>query len=212
MKKLLIITILIVCFGYLMNAQTNYGIKFGAGLSTIALENVPDQLNDDLYKYRTSFLAGALISHELSDKFELSSELLYELKGTILKGDDFTEENKLSLHYISLPVLMQYKFFSRFSIEIGPQIGYRFAVDLEKLAESAPFTAEDIFNQAWDFSLNGGLTFYLSKNMLINTRYTHGLAQVSDLKVTDENGTPTVNVRQTNQMFQLSLGYKFKKG
>ncbi len=212
MKKALVVTALLTTCCAMAPAQVVLGVKAGAGLSKVMVMNVPANLDFEGYDYRFSIQGGATATQPISEKFSIAAELLYELKGTIFPASDVSEEAQLSLHYLSLPVLANYEFFQGFRIEVGPQIGYRLAADIDKLSNVAPFTAEDIYNVEWDVGLSGGIKYYAPYNLYLSARYTHGLSQVSNLKFTDANGEPYADIKLQNQAFQLSLGYEFKTG
>ncbi|HMO38037.1 MAG TPA: porin family protein [Saprospiraceae bacterium] len=214
MKKFLFAAlILTVCYS-IANAQLVLGVKAGAGLSNIALVkvNIPAHLNVEDYDYCFSFQGGISAAKAISEKLSVVGELLYEVKGTNFPSSDISPKTRLSLHYLSIPILANYELFRSFQIELGPQISYRLAANIENLPNSAPFTAEDIYNVKWDLGLSAGGRYYPCSNLYLGVRYTHGLLDVSDLKFTDMNGLPTLDMRvkQLNRVFHLTLGYEFK--
>ncbi len=193
-------------------AQVNFGLKAGVGLTKVAFVNFPDYLNDEDTDFRFAYLGGITLNNSFTDAFSISTELLYELKGTKFPADEVSEANTLNLHYLSLPILANYEIFPGLRAELGPQISYRLSADFEKQAPDSPVKAEDIYNEKWDLGIIGGLKYYTASNIFINARYTHGLSSVSDLKFTDINGEPSLTIKSRNRAFQLSLGYEFNTG
>ena len=59
-----------------------------------------------------------------------------------------------------------------------------------------------------DFGLVGKVKVSFN-NIFGFVRYNHGLSNIFDLMVTDENGDPVEDVKQFNRNFQIGLGYKF---
>lgn len=209
MKNFFLFFAVLFCLGKAVYAQTTLGVKVGAGLAKIAIKDVPEHLNSDIYDTRASYLGGVSLHHALSGKLGVATELLYELKGTRVKVENDPAGNTLNLHYFSLPLLAYYELIPMLRIEFGPQVGYRFAASYERMEPNAPFTAKDIYDQEWDIGLSGGLKVYFLKQVSFTARYVHGFSNVSNIRFTDENGEPTARVKQHNRNLQLALSYEF---
>src|SRR5690606_10497575 len=101
--------------------------------------------------------------------------------------------------YISLPVLAKYTIFEGFSVEAGPQIGFLISAKLED---------EDVKDgyKSVDFGLTGGAEYELPMGVFFQARYYAGLSSVvEEVEIFDG----TYSVDYFNNMFQLSVGYRF---
>lgn len=136
--------------------------------------------------------AGLLAHIHLSPAVSLQPELMYSGQGGEVAGVD------LLLHYINVPVLVQYNFNNGFRLQTGPQVGFLVGVN-DKIDgnETNIFTSDDFKSTdiAWSFGLG-----YLSKSGLgIDGRYNLGLTGIND-----GGGGKT-----TNRVIQLGLFYLF---
>lgn len=156
-----------------------FGLKAGVNFSDFGGS---DAKNIDT-EMLTGFHVGALVEFNLMENLSLQPEIMYSSKGAKIK--DFDDVN---LNYITVPVLAKfYVITDKLSLEAGPQFSFL-------INESVPDQFE---SKSFDFAAVGGLGFQFTENFFAQARYVAGLTDTtSDAKI-------------TNQVIQLSLGYRF---
>ncbi|KZS42282.1 hypothetical protein AWE51_02240 [Aquimarina aggregata] len=169
---------------------TRAGFKLGLNYSNLT----GDIDNADA---RTRIHLGAVIEFPISQRFYIQTEVLYSAQGFTI--DENGEENKISLNYLSLPVLTKFYFTPKFSFETGPR--------LSTLASSSRSIGdedtEDEFFEAFndvDFSWMIGAGYKAESGMFFQLHYGLGLSNVSNID----------GINNTNSLLQLSIGYLFK--
>lgn len=134
----------------------------------------------------TSYHAGLIAEVKLLDKFAIQPELLYTTQGATYKTvlDDVNKE----LGYIAIPVLAKIYLSKSFSLELGPQASFL-------LSEKDNFDAFD--PNTFEFAVDAGLSFKITKSLFVQGRYVLGLTDVSS------------NADAKNSVLQLSAGLMF---
>ncbi|MDH7445596.1 porin family protein [Aquimarina sp. 2201CG14-23] len=140
---------------------------------------------------------GAVIEYPISQKFFLQGELLYSSQG--YKIDISGVEQKISLNYITLPIIAKIHITTPISLETGPQFSLLSTVSNEDVPDNDPFF--DAFND-FDFSWAFGVGYKLESGMFFQLRYNLGITNIND--------TGVINVTNRNSIAQLSIGYLFK--
>lgn len=173
--------------------QTEFGIKGGLNLSDIVMTNYinPDVESDLRIKAGTH--AGVFVNGMVNDRIGMAAELIYSDKG--VKGN-----NNIHLHYITLPLLVQYELTDNIFAEIGPEPGYMFSARSELGNESSTY------NNKIDLALDAGFRFDTPK-LVFGLRYCAGLFNVKE--PLDGYIPPGVDkVKYQNRVLQFSVGYK----
>ncbi len=180
-------TVISLCFQlkaqsvhYGITADVNVNMMNGNGLSSKSL---------------VGYNGGAFATVDISKKWSLQPEVLYTLKN-LKKGDDFMTyyvnagnsfaNSDISLHYISLPVLLNYHLSKLLTVNAGPE--YSFLVyhndDLLYSGKSA-FKNNEVGVDAGlqlafspDFNLFGSYYYGLSNINNIDSRYNWYSRQV----------------------------------
>lgn len=152
-----------------------FGIKGGANFSNLTGSQTDMQ-------FITAYHLGGFVEVNLLDFVSVQPELLYSLQGANMKAVD----EKINLHYASLPLIFKVYFLEKFSVEAGPQ----FSVLISDNVENSKVNRTDS-------SFAVGLGFKLTEHLFVQGRYLFGLAEIS-------KGSET-----KNQLIQLSAGYKF---
>ena len=127
---------------------------------------------------------GIFAEKPLSAKWSVQPELLYT-QSNAKKGSDFmvyyntngnpfASEN-IKLGYISVPVLVKYKFNEYFSILAGPQASF-LVVDAESLMEAG----DDMAFKNYEISGNVGAQFTLGHVSLYG-RYNQGFTNINNI-------------------------------
>lgn len=204
MKKIFLVLSIIV--GSLVLAQEKipgfpitYGVKGGLNLSDTS----------NYWEGKAGFNVGGFVNIPLGSSFSLQPELLYSQYGAFDRGNGsvrpIPRDARVSLDYITVPVMLQYNLGPKFYFEAGPEFGYlaNAKYKYEGTLDSGTERTTDIGSKMNKFNLGLGLGlgFSLYKNLGMNVRYVAGLTEAIK-----ENQGKTV----TNNTFQLGLTYKFK--
>ncbi|WP_405206432.1 porin family protein [Aquimarina sp. LLG6339-5] len=140
---------------------------------------------------------GALVEYPISSKFYIQGELLYSAQG--YKIEVAGQEQKISLNYISLPIVTKFYVTEKISLETGPQFSILTTVGNDDVADNDPFF--DSFND-FDFSWAVGAGYKLESGLFFQVRYNLGLTNIND--------TGVIDITNRNSVAQLSVGYLFK--
>ncbi len=213
MKKVLFAAVAVFAFGAANAQDMSFGAKAGLNVSTLTGD--VEDTNSLIGAH-----AGVFAEFKISDKFSFQPELLFSMQGAkekisgteSLGGEtySFTEETKLKLSYINIPLMAKYYVAEKFSLEAGPQIGflmsakgdYEYSETFggETFSESASEDVKDGF-KGIDFGLNFGAAYDFTDNLFAGVRYNLGLGDINDVE--DFDG------KINNSVFQVSIGYKF---
>jgi hypothetical protein len=178
MKKSLLVAVIILV-PFILSAQgIGFGIKAGANFAN-------QDIKDISIKTATDFHLGGYLNLNLSDKFGITPEVLYNAYGS--KWDNA----KVDLDYVSIPVMLRYKPISLLSIEAGPQFGFLTKAKVEDLGD----VKDQLKNN--DFGLALGAGVHLPLGLNVGARYVLGFTNISS--VSDE----TIK----NRTIQVYLGW-----
>ena len=220
MKKIILSVIAIATFGFSQAQEVKYGAKVGLNVAT---------LNGDVEDAKSLIGAhlGGFVEIKINEKFSFQPELLYSMQGAKTESSysetDFgytyieTEETKLKLGYLNLPLMAKYFATDKLYLEAGPQIGFLVSAKYDSdysyvviddsdgsiFDSESDSTSGDYkdFVKSVDFGFNVGLGYEFTENMFAGARYNLGLSDINDV-----NGS---NDKIGNGVFQLSFGYKF---
>jgi hypothetical protein len=174
-------------------AQTDFGVKAGLNISDIVMTNyINPDVESDL-GLKLGLHAGFFVSGKVNEAIGMSAELLYSDKG-VKGGSD------IHLHYITLPMMIQYQVADHILAELGPEPGYLIS------ATSQYGNAGSTYNNKFDVALNGGFRLDTRK-MIFGIRYCVGMFSVRE---PEEMLGPSglEKVKYQNRVLQFSLGYK----
>ncbi|WP_309642739.1 porin family protein [Flavobacterium sp.] len=174
----------IVLFACCMVALTpsaqaqKFGVRAGLNIATVTGDGFGDT------KPLTGFYAGVFKEITLvPELLFLQPELQYSMQG--FKSED----TNYSISYINIPVLAKVYIVKTFSLEAGPQVGF-------KISDNFPGnTGDDL--KTLDTAIVGGLGFNFPMGLSLNARYAMGVSEIykdSDAK---------------NQVIQLGAAFKF---
>ncbi|WP_106791319.1 porin family protein [Aquimarina sp. Aq78] len=169
---------------------TRAGFKFGANYANIT----GDIKNTDA---RVRMHLGAVVEFPISQRFFVQAEVLYTAQG--YKVDNGGEENKISLNYLTLPIIAKFYFTNKFSLETGPQLAI--LANATESAEDTPDEFFDSFNN-FDFSWGFGAGYKTETGLFFQLRYNLGLTNINDID--------TLDIDFKHSVAQLSVGYLFK--
>lgn len=185
--KVLFFSGAMLLFSLCVTAQTHvhYGLK--AGLNVTNLGSSP---NGD-YQSKAWFNAGGLAHIHLNQSWALQPEIMYSGQGAKIPGGE------INLHYINIPVQVQYMFNKGFRLQTGPQLGLLAAANY--VQNDVKTEAKEAFKPA-DFGWTFGASYVGKSGLGVDGRYTQGITRIN------EGGPRDLY----NQNFQLGLFYLIK--
>lgn len=190
MKTKLFTSLIALLFVLSASAQFHIGIKAGTNIGKVDGVSFKDQ-------FRYGYHVGGFATINFSKKFALQPEVLFNQYSTTLDSNYHVIDNlfkneqiKVKLNYMSIPILLNYKFIGPLYLQAGPQ----FAILMDQ-GRTILQNGGDAFKNG-DFSLVGGVQFKLTK-IYISGRYLWGLSNINDI---GKNEWKT-------QTIQLSAGF-----
>ncbi len=192
MKNKIIATLMLSILVYSASAQFRIGAKAGVNIVKINAISFSNQFE---YGYHAGgFLEIGLIPKKLS----LQPELLYSQYSTTVASTYTTvyqnvitsSQIKVDLNYLSIPLLLNYKFIGPLYLQVGPQYGI-----LMDQTQTLLQNGEQAFKKG-AFSMIGGVQIRLTK-ISLNARYVAGLNNINDIDNKDS---------WKSQAIQVSLG------
>lgn len=177
------------------NSDLKFGIKAGANYSKFTAD-FPTEVRDYVeYQRKPGFYLGAFLSKELSEKLYFQSELHFALLRTdfVVEGVEISEDpmgpstvidivTNINESVIAVPLIMRYYFTGSFFVDAGPKIGY--IIDRSEKIENDPFEEPgntrppQVYDyDKFDLSLSLGTGYKLSRDFIINGRYSFGVIE-----------------------------------
>jgi hypothetical protein len=170
--------------------KAHLGLKGGVNISSLHFDN------NAPINSKVGLHAGILAHIHASKTWAIQPELLYSLEGAEQTLIGNNNKVKYNLHYLNVPVLLQYMFDNGFRLEGGPQIGFL----LSAKTKTGNVTVTNTGNyQSTAFSIPLGVGYLTSSGIGLDARYVFGLSNIND----DKNGA----VIQSN-VFQFGLFYQ----
>ena len=128
-----------------------------------------------------------------------------------------TQESKIKMGYINIPLMMKYYATDALSLELGPQIGLLMSANTDSTYTSN-FPGDTNSSRSTDvksnfkstnFGLNIGAGYGFGDNFSAGLWYSLGLTSVNN--IADDATTPTVNEGKTikNNVISVNFGYSF---
>jgi outer membrane protein with beta-barrel domain len=175
-------------------AQFHIGIRAGTNLNKIEGKSFKQE-------FQYGYLLGGFAEIGLGNKFFLQPEVLFNQYSTTLdsnfshlyQGVFTSDQGKVKLNYLSIPVILNYKLLGPISIQAGPQ--YAILIDQSKTLLQ---NGKQAFKNG-DFSLLAGVQVKLAM-LRVTGRYLVGLNNINDIDNKD---------KWRNQNIQLSVGLAF---
>lgn len=190
MKRTIIAMAIIVAVTNSANAQKfNIGLKAGANLGKISGSSFSNE-------YKLSYHAGAFMSFDFNKKIGIQPEVLFSQNQatTVSSGVILPPNNAdYSLNYLSIPLLLRYKFGKVIVLNVGPQYSI-----LLNNNENVVNSGSNAFKQG-DFAMVAGLQLDF-KYLRFYGRYNIGLNNINDLSNSD---------KWKNEQIQLGVGFRF---
>jgi hypothetical protein len=191
MKTKLVNLSVALLISQLMMAQFHIGVKAGANITKVDGQSFKQQFE---YGYHL----GGFAEIKLSDKFSFNPEVLFSQNSSTLDSNYksiyenviASDQSKVKLNYLTIPLLLDYKFLGPVHLQAGPQFGILMNQDKNFLQNG-----EDAFKNG-DFSMALGAQVKLAQ-LRITGRYLIGLNNINDIDNQD---------KWRNQVIQLSVG------
>jgi hypothetical protein len=185
--------VLLLVFPVSAFCQREFGIKGGLNISDIVMTNyVNPDVEADL-ALKLGLHAGFFVNGVVNDRVGMAAELLYSNKGVNANG-------RINLHYITIPLLVQYQLAENIFAELGAEPGYLFS------ARSQFGSAANTYNNKLDVALDGGFRFD-TPSLIFGIRYCAGIFSVREpIEIMGVSGNE--KIKYQNRVLQFSLGYK----
>lgn len=185
MKKV-ILTVAIVCAVISAQAQkVSFGVKSGLNISRVT--------KWDGANSRASVYAGGFVNIGLVKNLSLQPELLYSGQG--FKYKPLNAEAITRLHYINVPVMVQYRFIPEFFVEAGPQMGFLVAAR-QKVGDVLVDIKDG--SKGVDAGIGFGAGYQFPMGIGVSARYMFGLTRVfEDTYESNKNAVAQVGLFYT---------------
>lgn len=175
----------------LMMAQFHLGIKAGANVTKVDGKTFKQE-------FRYGYNVGGFAEIGLGKKFSFEPEVLFNQYSSTLDSNYksiyenviASDQSKVKLNYLTIPLLLDYKVIGPIHLQAGPQFGV-----LMNQSKSFLQNGGDAFKNG-DFSMVAGAQIKLAQ-LRITGRYLIGLSNINDIDNQD---------KWKNQVIQLSVG------
>lgn len=196
------------------STSPRFGIKGGVNLAEFLRSKFPAGSEPNV-NMRTTFHGGLTMNLPFgSGGLALQPELLYTGAGSKMTSTYTTyvgttpTTNTMSydqvLHYVSLPVLLQWKSAGGFLLETGPVPAYLISAK-QKNPDGTKTDNKSYFDK-FDVAWAGGIGFVSRSGLGIGARYNYGLTNV--LKDASNGGYAT-GAKLKNSVIQIGLSWQF---
>lgn len=201
MKKV-ILSLTLLLFSVTAFSQASFGLKVGGMVAS----RIGSGLDYNLKIAKVSYLAGAFYGVFLTEQLGLQLELLYANKG---RGEARQLLIREDLHYLNLPIMLQYVIDQRFGVEFGPEIGYLIG---QKQIFTFGTQPPSPFLRDLDIAINLGVNYELTEKIFLSLRYNFGIYDTSKpFHEVVTSAEPEEDIFTGNRTLQLSLGYRLGK-
>jgi len=177
------------------NAQgVHVGAKLGANINKLSGKSFSDE-------FSFGYHVGGFVEIKLGKRVSIQPEVLFSqiTADTTSKFSDLykglvnVNVAKAQLHYLSIPLLINYKLAPFLDVQVGPQFGI-----LMDQSKNITTNGGDAFTKG-DFSVLGGVQVNLGA-VKPYARYSIGLSNINSIDNKDS---------WKNQTIQIGIGYTF---
>jgi hypothetical protein len=189
MKTKVLPLIAALLFSQVMFAQFHIGIKGGANIIKIDGKSFKDE-------FRFGYHLGGFMEIGLNNKWSVNPEVIFNQYSTTVDSNfkhiyqDVFKQSNVKLNYLSIPIVLNYKFIGPISLQAGPQFGILLDKNKTLLQNGS-----NAFKNG-DFSMVAGAQVKLAA-LRVTGRYVVGLSNINDID--NQN-------KWKSQGIQLSLG------
>ena len=191
MKRIFLVAIAVMTFGFANAQKTRFGIKGGLNITSYSGGDYWDSNS------LVGFQVGGFAEIKIIERLAIQPEILFSTQGASLDTPfgDYDEK----LNYINVPVLAKFYITKQFTVEGGPQLGFLVS------AKQDGHDAKDDYKSV-DTGFNFGAGYNFTDNVSVNLRYTVGLSNILDYEV---NNADEYYDSPKNSVLALTVGYKF---
>lgn len=200
-RNILLVSFFLFAFNFSFAQRFNAGLIGGFTTSQVS----GDQLSGF---NKSGFEAGGLVSAPISQKFDLSFQIVFIQKGSkknFSPDDGDYEYYRLSLNYIEVPLLLQYNYSKKIQFETGPLFGKLISSKEEdqygEISAPKPF-------KPYELSVMLGMSYKLLDNFYLNLQGSNSILEIRTPPVRDGY---RLNRRQYNSVLMFSFKYIFNK-
>jgi len=173
--KMIPLAILLFFSSALFSQGLTFGLKAGANMGKISGHSFKDE-------YNLGYHAGAFVTIG-GKKWAIQPEVLFNQVNTdtatsFSEITGFNNISKVQLHYLSIPILINYNISNILALQFGPQFGI-----LMNKNENLVQNGKDAFKSG-DFALAAGLQLKLLK-FRVYGRFVGGTTDVNNLSSND---------------------------
>ena len=187
MKKVLLLTVLLIASMGLKAQEIHIGAKVGMSYSSFRFSG--SEFANGIQKSskgKLNLSIGLVSEFMLSDQFALAPELYYMGSGDIFERNDseISYSSTVSNSYINVPVMARYYINNNISFEAGPEFGLLLSSKTESNftynGETYNSTEDrkDYINST-NFSLGIGANYKMENGLFFNARYNLGLSNMN---------------------------------
>jgi hypothetical protein len=183
-----------------MERTTRLGVKAGANFATMDINDAPGITSNK----KTSLQGGLVLNIPVGmGGMAVQPELLYNgMGGKLTESSTLggTQRYEQDLHYISLPIMLQWKSPSGLYFELGPQASYLLKATQDN--GTTDVSNKDRFDK-FDIAASGGVGFMSRIGLGVGARYNYGLSNTLE-----DNGTNSTSELK-NRVISVGLTYLF---
>jgi hypothetical protein len=192
-----------------MATATRFGLEGGVNFAKLEYTNDAAGTTESVNGH-TSFHVGAFVNVPLGSMFRFQPGVSFSGQGADLTTK-FTsgtvtasQEMEQSLHYINIPMMLQYQNPSGFFVEVGPQPGFLISAKAKDIsAGSTSGSSTDNKKEFDTFNIDavGGLGYLTRIGLGFNVRYVYGLSNIF------EDNNTKAGLEAKNRVLQVGLVY-----
>jgi len=219
MKEFIILIVLFFSATKTIFSQIEFGVKAGQNFSIVNLKVNNSEIqtlfdeNREKRSFSPDFHVGLFASKNISKKLSILSEVIYSREGYQFGETPFIGPGRVRLNYIDVPILLEYRPYTKLKLVVGPEIGYLMTAKLKSTSST-----DDVLYFFSNRVLFGGIlgvNFPISNRIEIEARYIHGLRSVRKVEticIRDDYGFKEENVKLKYQsnVFQISFRFMIK--
>ncbi|WP_181306142.1 porin family protein [Rufibacter sp. XAAS-G3-1] len=152
--------------------SVGFGIKAGINYAHMNFDKgFPKPSSPIESSWKLGLLAGFFLEVPLIERLSLQQEYVY----TSIRGKVQSTGINYKQSYLSLPFLLKYKILSNLSLVAGPQVELLIEA---KQSDNKTFTNTTHDTEERSLGLTAGLEVQIHNNLIIDTRFMHGLNHI----------------------------------
>lgn len=219
MKKLMMIAAMMVATvsAYAQFEPGTFSIQPKIGMNLAKVSNMAPYAVSSTNELDRSLLGGLAIGaeaeYQIAKPFSVAAGLMFSMQGCQWEDKEIDKvkykDTKIELNYLTLPVVANFYLFKGFAVKAGVQFGYLTNANFKRTKDendSSTSYTDDVKDNCnkFDVSIPVGVSYQVPTiPIYIDARAIFGLSDIGKEKL--DNGKSS-----KNQVFQLTVGYKFK--